>query len=328
LDFKKDFDELLNAILTDYKNQFSDVDTSQGSLIFIRSACLASALWGLYKYQEYISKQIFPDTADSEYLDHHGWVWGITRKYNETDAEYLARLLNHIRQRPAGGNKNDYEQWALSIDNVKAAYCYPLAQGLGTVDVVILADEEITGSEIASNYGKLIGTIDSISSGKLIDSGATFQTSGVQVGDVVKNTTQNTETTVSAVDSETQISLSSDIFTQIGESYEIVSLTQQVKDYIDEVRPVTVKIFRVLVPTIVYQDVSMTVTGSNVNTLQIASDIEAYMKTLKPDETLYISQLISIAINNGADNASVSTPTSDVVPNQYEMIRPGVINVT
>jgi len=148
MNFQKDFDELLDDILTDYKNQFPEADTSQGSLIYIKSACMASALWGLYKYQEYISKQIFPDTADTENLDHHAWVRGLTRNPEESDSDLLTRLLDYIRRPPAGGNKYDYVKWAQEITNVKAAYCYPIAQGLGTVDVVIVADKDLTGSEV------------------------------------------------------------------------------------------------------------------------------------------------------------------------------------
>lgn len=254
--FQKDFDELLNSILTDYKNQFPEADTSQGSLIFIKSACIASALWGLYKYQDWISKQIFPDTADTEALEHHAWVRGLTRTYGEADAAYLARLLDYIRRPPAGGNQYDYVKWALEIDNVAAAWCFPLAQGLGTVDVVIAANEAATGSEIPTQ-----------------------------------------------------------------------TLIDEVKAHIDDVRPVTASIVRVLGPAILNQDISMTVTGSNINKTQIASDIEAYIKTLIPGQTLYISKLIQIAMDNNADNAAVTAPAQDVTAESYEMIRPGVINV-
>lgn len=149
--FEKSFDELLSGILADYRNQFPGADSSQGSLLFIKSACMASAIWGIYKHQEYIAHQIFPDTAATENLEHHAWLRGINRVSGETDAELLTRLLEVIRHPPSGGNKYDYERWAKSIDDVAAAYCYPLAQGDGTVDVVILADLAATGSEIPNS---------------------------------------------------------------------------------------------------------------------------------------------------------------------------------
>jgi uncharacterized phage protein gp47/JayE len=143
------YDELLNAILTDYTNQLPGADNSKGSMIYIKSAAIASAFWGLYQHQSWISNQIFPDTAATENLEHHAWIRGITRKSGETDADLLSRLLAYIRRPPAGGNQYDYVNWALTITNVKAAYCIPLGQGPGSVDVVIVADPA-TGSEIPS----------------------------------------------------------------------------------------------------------------------------------------------------------------------------------
>ena len=150
--FLVDFDTLLNGILTDWKNQFPDADTSEGSLIFIKSACLASAIWGLYKYQDWILKQMFPDTADHDNLSHHGWVHGLSQNPGETDSAYLIRLLNYLQQPAAGGNANDYVQWALEVVGVESAYCIPLGQGLGTVDIVILATPSLNGgSEIPTS---------------------------------------------------------------------------------------------------------------------------------------------------------------------------------
>lgn len=145
--FQKSFDELLNGLLTDYHNQFPDADLSQGSLLFIKSACLASALWGLYQHQEYVARQIFPDTADVAHLEHHAALRGLTRTATDTDAELLARLLDYLRRPPAGGNQYDYIKWALEVDGVNRAYCLPLHRGDGTVDVLIMADP-VTGSEI------------------------------------------------------------------------------------------------------------------------------------------------------------------------------------
>jgi uncharacterized phage protein gp47/JayE len=329
MNFQKDFDELLDDILTDYKNQFPEADTSQGSLIYIKSACVASALWGLYKYQEYISKQIFPDTADTENLDHHAWVRGLTRNPSESDSDLLARLLDYIRRPPAGGNQYDYVKWALEITNVEAAYCYPIAQGLGTVDVVILSDTS-TGSEVPSSYSTLEGTTTAVQTGKLIDGAAGFSTSGVMIGDIVKNSTLGTETTVTAVDNDTALTISSDIFTASGQNYSLTSLVTQVKEHIDDVRPVAASVVRVLAPTILPQDVEMTVVG-DVNKTQIHDEIEAYLSFFEPGQKLFRSQLIAIAISYGAEDVTLDVPAADVVPlptYPYEMVRPGSISVT
>lgn len=79
---------------------------------------------------------------------------------------------------------------------------------------------DTTNGTIYRLDGVSTGTTTSTSSGKLIDTGATFQTDGVTKGMQVFNTTDSTTALVSSVDSETQLTLSSDIFT-IGESYEV-----------------------------------------------------------------------------------------------------------
>lgn len=398
MNFQQDFNTLFAGILTDWQNQFPDDDLSQGSLIYIKTACLASALWGLYKYQDWIARQIFPDTADPAYLEHHAWTQGLTRNVDETDAAFLLRLLDDIRRPPAGGNQYDYIKWAKEVDGVAQAYCVPLGQGLGTVDVIILGDADIAGSELPSNSAR-IGVNTSVTANKLVDSGATFSTSHavaagdivenplrgtrttvtavdsttqlalaadlfqfagepyivhcqtglnttatankliasagiftdatytVKPGDVVENVTDNTETTVVTVDSATQLTLTDDIFIATGKTYVIRGLLSRVKAYIDPLRPVTASKVTIFAPTAVSQAVTMTVTGI-VDRAAIAADIEAFMDTLIPGQTLYKAKLSQIAMDAGADNVTISTPAADVTATTYQMIRPGTITVS
>ena len=66
----------------------------------------------------------------------------------------------------------------------------------------------------------LSGTSTGTTANKLVDSGATFETNAVQIGDLVRNTTDSTTALVTAIDSETTLSLDTDIFTT-GEAYEV-----------------------------------------------------------------------------------------------------------
>ena len=72
----------------------------------------------------------------------------------------------------------------------------------------------------------LTGTTDSTTAGSLEDSTADFVTDAVQVGDIVKNLTDSTETTVSAVTDLNTLALDNDIFVS-GEDYEINIETPQ-----------------------------------------------------------------------------------------------------
>ena len=115
--YDKNFDDILSEILTDYQNLDDAPDVSQGSTPWIMGSVLASMCWGLYRFQDYIQKQHFPDTADTDNLDRWGSIYGLSRETDETDAAYLARILNFIRQPYAGGNALDFETWALDEDN-------------------------------------------------------------------------------------------------------------------------------------------------------------------------------------------------------------------
>ena len=64
------------------------------------------------------------------------------------------------------------------------------------------------------------GTTTSTSASKLVDSGAAFNGGEFAAGDIVENTTDSTQTTISSVDSATQLTVGSDIFVS-GESYRI-----------------------------------------------------------------------------------------------------------
>ena len=70
------------------------------------------------------------------------------------------------------------------------------------------------------------GTTTADTTDKLVDSGENF-TNRIAVGDKVRNTTQNTETTVSAIDSATTLALSSDIMGS-AEDYIIFESPQRV----------------------------------------------------------------------------------------------------
>lgn len=216
-------------LLRDLQNQQPDADVAVDSDNYVRATVVASAIEGLYQHQQWIVRQIFPDTSDAEQLDRHAQLHGITRKAaaaatgsitftgtpgsaigagieaktvdglafvttasgsvggggtvslaaravlpgaagnvaastaltltsppagvasaatvvsmtggvdTEADTDLLARLLDVLRNPPAGGNAYDYRRWALEVAGVESAFVYPLRRGIGKVDVVVVA---------------------------------------------------------------------------------------------------------------------------------------------------------------------------------------------
>ena len=60
------------------------------------------------------------------------------------DAEQISalrsRFIARVQQPPAGGNENDYENWALAVPGVTRAWCNPCGMGEGTVVVRFMMD--------------------------------------------------------------------------------------------------------------------------------------------------------------------------------------------
>ncbi|HBC7419259.1 MULTISPECIES: baseplate J/gp47 family protein [Serratia] len=225
--------DIRDTILRDIKNQLPQADVGPDSDFFVRASSVASAVRGVYQDQQWIARQIFPDTADHDFLLMHARLRnltpkpatpaggqaqlsgtpnspvasGLTFRYgngqtgttltggtldaggkltvnaaatttgiasnvpdgtpgtlliaptgvssqitlktmtggtdDESDESLLARLLELIRQPPAGGNKYDYHRWAMEVPGVTAAYVYPMRRGLGTVDVVITSGNDL-----------------------------------------------------------------------------------------------------------------------------------------------------------------------------------------
>lgn len=78
---------------------------------------------------------------------------------DETDEELLARLLDVIRNPPAGGNEYDFRRWAMSVNGVTAAYVYPLRRGLGTVDIVITSSGGLPSDDTISAVQTYIDSV-------------------------------------------------------------------------------------------------------------------------------------------------------------------------
>lgn len=221
-----DYLAIRDAILRDIANQIPGANVATDGDYAIRANATGAAVEGLYQHQQWIVRQIFPDTADTDMLEKHASQKGLSRKAAtsasgvititgtiastipagtevktaagiayattaaavidatgsvqiaaqastagttgnasagtaltftaaptgataatittmvggtdvETDAALLARLLDVLRNPPAGGNKADFRRWALSVAGVTEAYVFPLRRGPGTVDVVI-----------------------------------------------------------------------------------------------------------------------------------------------------------------------------------------------
>ncbi|MFM9868301.1 baseplate J/gp47 family protein [Achromobacter xylosoxidans] len=75
------FTQIRGNLLRDIKNYRPDADVTPDSDFFVRATSVASTVEGLYQHQSWMVRQIFPDTADREYLYMHAAVRGLSLKH-------------------------------------------------------------------------------------------------------------------------------------------------------------------------------------------------------------------------------------------------------
>lgn len=72
--------DIRDTILRDIKNQRPQADVGPDSDFFVRASSVASAVRGIYQDQQWITRQIFPDTADHDFLLMHARLRNLTPK--------------------------------------------------------------------------------------------------------------------------------------------------------------------------------------------------------------------------------------------------------
>lgn len=77
---QKTMQEIIEQMLSDFALQLGVSQISGASDIAIKTKVLAAQIEGLYYNQGYILKQAFPQTATGQYLDLHGFIYGVDRK--------------------------------------------------------------------------------------------------------------------------------------------------------------------------------------------------------------------------------------------------------
>ncbi|KGT95294.1 tail protein [Erwinia typographi] len=279
--------DLAEKYLEEVGNQLPDADATEDSDQAVRANATGSVVWGLYQYAAWVLRQLFPDTADSDWLVMHARQRGLSRKNataaggsvtltgkagtavasglqfrvsgnstlyqttedgitgddgtltvaakatttgtagnlsagvsgalvsapsgtdsavtvvsmnggtdTETDDALLSRLLDVMRQPPAGGNAHDYKVWAESVDGVSGAWVFPLRRGLGTVDVVITAADGLPSQETIDATQAYIDSVRPVGPG---DDGCRVLAPTIKTVDVSAEVGISDDTTLEAV---------------------------------------------------------------------------------------------------------------------------------
>lgn len=74
------FTQILNSIQADITSRLPSTDsTLRRSVLNVLSYVIAGVAYGLYGFISYLALQIFPDTAETYFLNRWGAIWGVQR---------------------------------------------------------------------------------------------------------------------------------------------------------------------------------------------------------------------------------------------------------
>lgn len=85
----------------------------------------------------FVSPLVGIDTTAT--IDSLGITGGVDK---ESDDDLRDRILARKRQPPQGGAEFDYKTWALEVEGVTRVWTFPLYQGIGTIGVAFVRDDD------------------------------------------------------------------------------------------------------------------------------------------------------------------------------------------
>lgn len=339
-----------DTILRDIRNLLPDADISPDSDYFIRASSVASCAGGIYQDQGWIVRQIFPDTADIEFLELHCRTRGIVRKpantatgtidlTGEPNATVASGLtvtrdsLSFVTTEPAtiglDGKLTVTAQATIAgaAGNTAQVMSGTLSSTPDGVDTTVIIGIMRGGTELESPADLLARLLDIIRRPPAGGNKYDYKRWALEIPGVTAAYVYPLRRGLGTVDI---VITSADGLP----SEAIIAATQA---HIDDVRPVTAKSSLVMSPTIKTFDIDLKVTLSGI-TLDIATalikeTLNNYINRLIPGETFIRSQAeMLVSLITGVTDRQIITPANNVVPQVddavVEWLRVGAITVS
>lgn len=141
--------ELIARQEADFNAQLPEADSRlRRSFLSVMATAFAAVAHGLYGFLDFIARQVFPDTAELEYLERWAAIWGITRIAPTKAAGTFTVTGTNGTIIPTGTvlRRSDDVLYVTTADGTIAS---------GTVTVAIEA--QIAGDEGNANDGTVLG---------------------------------------------------------------------------------------------------------------------------------------------------------------------------
>jgi uncharacterized phage protein gp47/JayE len=337
--------------LRDIKNALPDenVDTSTDSDYGVRAAAVSGVADGLYAYQGWIVRQIFPDTADSENLELQCKQRNVYRK-KATSSSGTASvtgtagkvLASGAQIRGEGVSVATTEACTIGEDgtaqvavkstgtgattNSSAAQSATLVSPPEGINSAVTVNPLTGGTDAESDASLLARYLDILRKPPAGGNKYDYKRWALEIDGVTSAYVEPLRRGLGTVD--VAITSNNDLPPQ--------DLIDAVLAHIEDVRPVTAKDTLVLAPTKKSVDFVVQIAVSGLTIAQatplVQSTITDFMDRLEPGQSLIISQLeTEISLIPGITDRKIITPAGNVTAvideTTWEWLRPGNIDV-
>ena len=326
------FASIRDTLLRDLKNQLPNADIGADSDFFVRASATASAVEGLYQHQAWLVRQIFPDSADREFLELHARVRGLARKPAVAAQGALRLSGTPGTQVPVGiaaklGSQRYTTSAAATLDSEGQAVVAAQADApgvAGNADAATPLDLAAAPAGVASqaSIATMTGGVDEESDGELLarllelirrppagGNRADYRRWALETPGVSAAYVYPLRRGLGTVDV---------VITAAGDLPSAATLAA-VQAHIDDLRPVTAKSCLVLAPTPKVLDVSVAVRLSGLTLAaaqaQISTALSDYFAQLAPGDTAVRSRMEALVSDiAGVVDRDLEQPAANFVP--------------
>lgn len=346
----KDYRQIRADILRDIANQQPAAYTGEDSDFAVRANAVASSIEGLYEHQRWIVRQVFPDTADSDYLERHASLRGITRKA-------AAFATGTIRFSGTVGSSVPIGTEAKTNSGI--AFVTTAAGVIGGGGTVDIAAQAVLAGLAGNQAASAALTLSAAPSGVLAQASIVAMTGGTDIEtdaallarvlydmrlppmggakhDYFAWAMEVPGVTDAYIFTQRRAINGVDVVIETSGGLPGAPLIAEVTAYIDSKRPVAVDLL-VMAPTLVTVNIVAVLTLSGATladaTTRINSVLQTYFATLRVGDPVPRAKLISLMMGvKGVVDVSLTTPAANVVPladaTHSEMAALGTVTLT
>lgn len=345
-----DQDNIKANILRDILGLLSSADVGEDSDFNIRASAVSAAIEGLYQYQQWIVRQIFPDKADTALMEVHAALRKITRK----NANYATGSITFTGTPAAAVPISTEVKTLQGITYLTTAA--GVIGGGGTVDIAAKASVAgISGNIDAGTALILTAAPAGINADAVIVTmlgGTDIETNEALLARLLfvlrnppasgnKADYKRWAEEVDGCDAAFVYPLrrgagTTDVIITSGSGLPSLQLINDVTAHIDEERPCGVNTLTVLAPLLLTQDFNIEVKLSGIDltlaTGLIDAALDSYYANLLPGDT-FIKSVVEALISDivGITDRAIITPAANVIPTvdqtAVEWCRKGTVTV-